>query len=297
MIFNNTANIICISLAIITVVSYIVLMLYFFHNKKDLKIMSTSATIALFVVLGSILVSNHNIQERAYNNLLAEQAILKSKATPTPKPTPTPTPKVTSAPVEKKSDSSSKSEYYSFLTKDGEGLTFNITTEEFLENYNAIKPSYEDYGYKEIEISDFYYVEDGNSINGTPLQAYGCSLTIMGLNNDFSIMLNKEKNSDRIASISFGVKNYNLYKGQALTQILIQYRLLIQALGISESSAMTFIDDMSTNLRNCNVFGTYSNGLALYLDTGFAEADWYRIVPCTKEQWRNAPGLNQISIR
>ena len=194
-------------------------------------------------------------------------------------------------------DKKEEFEYYSFLTKKGNGLVFNISIDEFLDNYNLLKSPYEDYDYKDICSTDFFYIESGANYNGTNVDIYGCTLSIMGKNNDICIMISKDSNNNNITALSLGVQNFNLYTGDARTKILVQYRLLIQALGISETTAQSYINEMANNLKDYNIFATYDDGLALYLDTSNSHADYYRINPYTKEQWESAPGLNQISIR
>ncbi len=182
------------------------------------------------------------------------------------------------------SSSSSETEYYSCLTKDGSGLKFNITTQEFLDRYNALKPSYEDREYKDLTLSDFFYVESGTNINGTSGDAYGCSQTIMGEFSDLLISINKEENGDNILSISFGIKNNNYrdmyYSDDMLPKILTQYTLLIcAATGCDMSTASNYVDELMTNEK------TYDKGIAFTCDTYNEKADWFRIIPCTKEQY------------
>lgn len=193
-------------------------------------------------------------------------------------------------------DSKEEIEYYSFLSKKGNGLVFNISIDEFLDNYNSLKSPYEDYDYKDISLEDFFYVESGTDYNGTNIDIYGCVLSIMGRNNDICIMISKDNNNN-ITALNLGVQNYNLYTGDARTKILVQYRLLIQSLGVSETTAQSYISDMADNLGVYNIFATYDKGLALYLDSSNSQADYYRICPYTVEQWESASGLNQISIR
>lgn len=188
------------------------------------------------------------------------------------------------------------SKYHSFLTEKENGLIFNVTIDKFLNNYNSLKSPYENYDYKDISFEDFFYVESGTDYNGNSIDVYGCILSIMGRNNDICIMISKD-NNDNITALNLGVQNYNLYTGDARTKILVQYRLLIQALGISETTAQSYISEMANNLKTYNIFATYDDGLALYLDTSNSQADYYRINPYTIEQWESASGLNQISIR
>lgn len=192
-------------------------------------------------------------------------------------------------------ETAENNEYYSFLSENNNSLYFNITINEFLNNYNSLKSPYEDYDYKGISTDDFFYIDSGKNYNGTDITVYGCNLSIMGKNNDICIMISKDKNNT-LTSLSLGVQNYNLYRGDSLTKILVQYRLLIQSLGVSESVAQSYIADMSDNLQTYNLFATYDKGLALYLDTSNSQADYYRINPYTVEQWKSASGLNQISI-
>lgn len=188
------------------------------------------------------------------------------------------------------------SKYYSFLSEKGNGLVFNVSIDEFLDNYNSLKSPYEDYDYKDISLEDFFYIESGTDYNGTNIDIYGCVLSIMGRNNDICIMISKDNNNN-ITALNLGVQNYNLYTGDARTKILVQYRLLIQSLGVSETTAQSYISDMADNLGVYNIFATYDKGLALYLDSSNSQANYYRICPYTVEQWESASGLNQISIR
>lgn len=188
------------------------------------------------------------------------------------------------------------SPYYSVLKEEGKGLIFDLTIEEFLNNYNSLKTPYEDYDYKDISFEDFFYIESGTNYNGTGVEVYGCNLSIMGRNNDICIIISKN-NNDNITALNLGVQNYNLYTGDYRTKILLQYKLLIQSLGVSETTVQAYINEMGNNLQSYNIFATYDKGLALYLDTSNPQADYYRICPYTFEQWESASGLNQISIR
>lgn len=188
------------------------------------------------------------------------------------------------------------SSYYSFLSQKGNGLIFDLTIEEFLNNYNSLKSSYEDYDYKDISLEDFFYVESGTDYNGTSIDVYGCTLSIMGRNNDICIMISKDNNNN-VAALNLGIQNYNLYTGDYRTKILLQYKLMIQSLGVSETTAQSYLNEMGNNLQSYNIFATYDKGLALYLDTSNSQADYYRICPYTFEQWESSSGLNQISIR
>ena len=178
-------------------------------------------------------------------------------------------------------------EYYSCLTEDGEGLMFDVTIEEFLREYNKLKSSYENKDYKDIELSDFFYIEDGSSINGSLGEAYGCSQTIIGNFDDLVISLNKEKNGDRIFGISFGIKNNKYidmyYSDDMFPSMMNQYRLLICAItGCDMSKAIQYTDEMFSN----NTLSTYDKGVLFTADTSNSLADWYRIVPCTEEQYQ-----------
>lgn len=62
-------------------------------------------------------------------------------------------------------------EYYSFLSLDGDTLSFNFTVDEFINNYNKVKSSYD--SYKDIEISDFVMI-NSSAWSDENTTIYGC---------------------------------------------------------------------------------------------------------------------------
>lgn len=187
-----------------------------------------------------------------------------------------------------------KQEYYTFLKPDGDGLTLNLSAEEFLNNYNAIKPPYENHSYKDLELSDFNFIVSGTSINGTANNCYGCPLTINGLNDDILTCIFQETDSSNLSYVCLGVNNFDLYSKDPA--IWVQYKLLMRAIGIPKDDVENIVNEMINNGNKYGIVATYSKGISAYVDPSKAPANWFRIVPCTKEQWKQAPSLNQISI-
>lgn len=195
--------------------------------------------------------------------------------------------------VDENAFTTSEEEYYGSLIADGDGLIFDVTVQEFLDKYNENKSTYEDKNYKDIEVSDFFHIENGVSDNGVVIEVYGCSQTIFGTYSDLIIAINKEANSDRITSISFGIKNNKYidmyYSNDFYPHIMTQYRLLISTItGCSMTTAQKYTDEIFQNGKQTNTFSTYDKGVALFFDTSNTAADWYRIIPCTEEQYHKA---------
>lgn len=188
-----------------------------------------------------------------------------------------------------------KQEYYTFLKPDGDGLTLNLSAEEFLNNYNSIKAPYENYSYKDLELSDFNYITSNTSINGTTGNLYGCPLTINGLNDDILTCVFQEVDSSNLCYVCLGVHNSNLYSKNP-DNIWVQYKLLMRAIGISEYEVENIVNEMVNNGEKYGVVATYHKGIAAYIEPIDDSTDWFRIIPYTKEQWKQASSLNLIPI-
>lgn len=183
------------------------------------------------------------------------------------------------------SEEGNETSYYSCLTEDGDGLKFDVTPEEFLERYNSLKASYEDDNYGDIELSDFSYVGDETSINGTATEAYACSQTIIGERSDLAIWVNRETNGSSITSVSLGIKNDLYYSDEMLPTIRTQYELLICALtGCDMSTAEEYTIKM---MEDDDAQATYDRGIAFHIDVT-SSSHWCGIQPCTREQYDNA---------
>lgn len=186
-------------------------------------------------------------------------------------------------------------EYYTFLKTDGGGLTLNLSTEEFLENYNSIKAPYENHSYKDLGLSDFNFIASNTTINGTAGNFYGCPLTINGLNDDILTCFFQEADSSNLCYVCLGVHNSNLYSKNP-DNIWVQYKLLMRAIGIPEYDVENIVNEMVDNGKKYGVVATYHKGIAAYIEPIDDLTDWFRIIPYTKEQWKQASSLNLIPI-
>lgn len=183
-------------------------------------------------------------------------------------------------------------EYYSFLSLDRDNLSFNFTVDEFINNYNKVKSSYD--SYKDIEISDFVMINSSTwSDENTTI--YGCPLTILGRNNGIMIMLEIGDSSNEIKCISFGVQDYVVYQNSEdyLNMFELQYSLLIQSLGLSSTEVSDILSDMAYNEATKGNYGLYINGLGLFYSTE-SNCAYYRITAITKEQAQNSGILKDV---
>ena len=182
--------------------------------------------------------------------------------------------------------------YYSFLKLDGDSLSFNFTVDEFINNYNRVKSSYDTY--KDIEESDFVFI-DSSVWSDENTYIYGCPLTILGRNNGIMIMLEIGENTNDIKCISLGIQDYVVYQNnkEYMDKFEIQYSLLIQALGMSYTETSEILSDMAYNESTKGNYGLYTNGLALFYATE-SNCAYYRISSLTEEQAKNSGTLKDV---
>lgn len=135
-----------------------------------------------------------------------------------------------SAEIEK-ADNINKNKYYSCLVETENHLEINVTAQTFLNNYNKLKKAYENKDYKDITVSDFFFIEENIDSYGDTVKSYGCDQTIFGTFSDLIIALNTK--GDKIDSIAFGIKNnkyIDMYYDEYFEPIMINYQLLISSL-------------------------------------------------------------------
>ncbi|MFQ7292490.1 MAG: hypothetical protein ACLRQ0_09680 [Monoglobales bacterium] len=216
--------------------------------------------------------------------------------TVTPTPTPLSTPNITetqNTTSENKNISvGNNTEYHSFLSLDGDTLSFNFTVDEFINNYNKVKSSYD--SYKDIEISDFVMI-NSSAWSDENTTIYGCPLTILGRNDGIMIMLEIGDSSNEIKCISLGVQDYVVYQNSEdyLNTFELQYSLLIQSLGLSSTEVSNILSDMDYNETTKGNYGLYTKGLGLYYSTE-SNCAYYRITAFTKEQAQNIGRLKDV---
>jgi len=180
--------------------------------------------------------------------------------------------------------------YYPFLMETDSGLKFSITVDEFLNNYSMLKSSYNGENDKMLSFADFSYVDKGIDYNGNNIVVYGTTENIIGRKNDVCIMISIDDEGNMTA-IKIVVHNLEEFTKNERSKLLIQYRLLIQALGITEEEAKMYLDRMQNNYDRCNLFVAYAGGAALSHDRDNSGSDYFRISPYTIRQWEATYGL------
>jgi len=177
------------------------------------------------------------------------------------------------------------SNYYSFLEEVAGRPSINISINEYLDNYNSIKSKYENYNYKDLDTSDFTYVEKGNN-NGVNINVYSCPLTIMGRSDWISIIiaLNEDDNKT-VNQVMLRVENFEMFENKYHI-LLMQYQLLIESLGISNEEATQIVSDLLDNGQSTNHYDVYKKGLAFFIDN--AQMVFFRILPMTENEYNNA---------
>lgn len=200
-------------------------------------------------------------------------------------------------------------EYFSVLeSTNNNGLRYNLTLKEFIENYNQLVIEYAN-TYSVVDESFIVgadFKRENNSqpdANGVVCDMYICKSTLLGYNDNLAICISVEKDSHHIANVSVAIDS-NMQDSFSdeqrflyTVQNHIVYRALINELTSEDCYSIT--DGIKENSERFNVPAHFEKGVAFCLDFSYEQSigiRYSRITPCTKEQWKAAPGFKDISI-
>ncbi len=176
-------------------------------------------------------------------------------------------------------DEDNNYEYYSFLTKDGEGLKFNMTADEFLNKFNRYM-STNDIN-SNVYFSNFSYQDSTTNYNGTVTDLYLYPISHNGIN--MYIGLGKENKGNKLTGISLSVVNMesHLNNPNAAATIMANYFFLVESLGVPRNDSDKMYKELLENVNNTGKYCTYYKGLLLM------ESDSnFNIFPYTAEQYK-----------
>lgn len=218
--------------------------------------------------------------------------------------------KIASEPAEYGNNSyDAENEYFSALeTTSNNGLRYNVTLSEFIENYNQLVTEYAStYSIvdKAFIVGADFKKQNGSqqNINGVSCDLYICHSTLFGYQDNYGICVTVEKDSHCIADVSVAVSNDMLMDFSQDERVLntiqnhIVYRALINEL--TSEDCYDIDEHIQGNSQRGLVPAHYEKGIAFSLDSSYVSSagiHYLRIQPCTEEQWKNAPGFSQISI-
>lgn len=200
-------------------------------------------------------------------------------------------------------------EYFSVLeSTNNNGLRYNMTLQEFIENYNQLVVEYAN----TYSIVDKAFVVGANfkrqnnsqqNFNGVLCDMYICYSTLFGYNDNLAICISVEKDSHHIANVSVAIDNNVLMSLTDEQRVLhtiqrhIVYRALVNDLTLD--SCYDIEENITKNISNGFVPAHFEKGIAFYLDSSYVQSigiQYFRIYPYTKEQWKVAPGFKDIPI-
>ena len=198
--------------------------------------------------------------------------------------------------------------FYVLKDTDGSGLFFNMTLTEFMENYNQLIAEYAN-TYTIVDeafIVEADFKKQNNSqrnVNGVLCDTYICYSTLFGYNKNYAICVNVEKNSHCISDVSIAIDSnffMNLSNEQRVLNTMqnhIVERSLIDEL--TSEYCYDIDEQIQQNSNNGFVPAHYDKGVSFSLDSSYVSSIgvlYFRIQPCTEEQWKTAPGFKDISI-
>ena len=202
-----------------------------------------------------------------------------------------------------------ENEYFSVLEPtDNNGLRFNITLGDFIENYNKSVIAYAN-AY-EIVNKAFVVGADFKKQNGSQPDTYGalcdmymCNSTLFGYNENLGICVSVEKESHKISYVSIAVDSSmqdSFSKDQVFLYTLqhhIVYRALVNELSLEDCYSIT--EGIDNNSKIYNISAYFEKGIAFCLDYSYEQSigiRYTRIQPCTRELWKSSPGFKDIPI-
>lgn len=200
-------------------------------------------------------------------------------------------------------------EYFSVLElTNNTGLRFNMTLNEFIENYNQLvidyANTYSNVNKNFIVGADFKKQNNSQqNSNGVLCDLYICFSTLFGYNENLGICVEIEQNSHNISGVSVAIDNNVLMKLTYEQRVLytiqrhIVYRALINELTLND--CYNIDEKIQVNSENGFVPAHFERGIAFCLDSSYVQSigiQYFRIQPCTKEQWKSAPGFKDIPI-
>lgn len=199
--------------------------------------------------------------------------------------------------------------YFSVLeSTSNNGLRFNISLKDFIENYNQLVIEYSNQ-YSIVDKAfvvgaDFKKQNDSQeNINGVQCDTYICNSTLFGYQNDYGICVSVEKDSHCIAEVSIAADSelMDSFSDEQRFLNTIQHHIVYRALmnELSSEDCYVITDGIKENSKNCNVPAYFKKGVAFCLDFSYEQSigiRYARIYPCTIEQWKESPGFKNIPI-